>query len=113
MDKSFLDNSVPIIVSNSYTKKFYIDEKLSSLPKEVKEAVKILFVSLTEEVGGIAIANFDMKEYDIIFTIDSDDNDYSFDEINANYKLSKIARENKELFDGIATFCKFKYNGIV
>ena len=113
MNKNFDENLVAIFVSNSYTKKFYLDEKLSALPKEVRDTIKILFVNLTEEVGGVAIASFDTSEYDIVLSIQCDDDDYSFDEINANYKLSKLERENKELFDGIATFCKFKFNGIV
>ncbi len=104
---------IPIIVSNSYLKKYYLDERLNVLPKEVKDTLKILFVKLTEEVGGIVEVSFDNKEYDLVFKNYNNDDDYNYDEINANYKLSKIEREYSEIFNQIAQFCKFKLNGLV
>lgn len=106
-------NQVPIIVSNSYIKKYYLDERLNVLPKEVKDALKILFVKLTEEVGGIAKVIFDNDTYEIYTEIIKNDDDMLFDEINATYKLSKLERENEKIFIDIATFCKFKFNGLV
>lgn len=106
-------NLIPIIVSNSYIKKYYLDERLENLPKEVKDTLKIIFVKLTEEVGGIVEVIFDNTSYEIFLRIEKNDDDLVFDEINANYKLSKIEKDNKELFDKIASFCKFKLNGIV
>lgn len=106
-------NGIPIIVSNSYIKKYYLDERLNVLPKEVKDALKILFVKLTEEVGGIAKVIFDNDTYEIYTEMEKNDEDMLFDEINATYKLSKIERENEKIFSDIATFCKFKFNGIV
>ncbi len=106
-------NLIPIIVSNSYIKKYYIDSRLEVLPDEVKKALKIMFVKLTEEVGGIVQVLFDNEAYDILMRFDKNDDDLLFDEINANYKLSKIEKDNKKIFDDIATFCKFKFNGLV
>ena len=100
-------------MSNSYIKKYYLDERLNVLPKEVKDALKILFVKLTEEVGGIAKVIFDNDTYEIYTEMEKNDEDMLFDEINATYKLSKIERENEKIFSDIATFCKFKFNGIV
>ena len=104
---------IPIIVSNSYNKKYYLDERLNVLPKEVKDTLKIIFVKLTEEVGGVAEVLFDNQEYDLAFKTYKNDDDFNYDEINANYKLSKIEREYAEIFSQIAEFCKFKLNGLV
>ena len=104
---------VPIIVSNSYIKKYYLDERLNVLPKEVKDTLKTIFVKLTEEVGGVVEVLFDNVEYDLVFKMSNNDNDYNFDEINANYKLSKIEREYAEIFEQVSKFCKFKFNGLV
>ena len=41
------------------------------------------------------------------------DDDIEFDEINANYRLSRLEKEHEKLFIDIATFCKFKFNGLV
>lgn len=106
-------NLIPIIVSNSYIKKYYIDERLTSLPKEIRDNLKIAFVKFTEEVGGVLQVVFDNENYEIFLTIDKSDDDIVFDEIDAKYKLSKIEKENEKVFDDIATFCKFKFNGLV
>ena len=104
---------IPIIVSNSYNKKYYLDERLNVLPKEVKDTLKIIFVKFTEEIGGVTEVSFDNSEYDLVFKTYKNDDDYNYDEINANYKLSKIEREYSEIFSQIAEFCKFKLNGLV
>ena len=56
---------------------------------------------------------FDNSEYDLVFKNYKNDDDFNYDEINANYKLSKIEREYQEIFNQIAQFCKFKLNGLV
>lgn len=104
---------LPIIVSNSYIKKYYLDERLEVLPKEIKNKIKKSLVELTEEVGGIVIVYYNNSKYDITFEISSNDDDLNFDEINAKYKLSRLEKEHEELFSQIANFCKFKFNGLV
>ena len=103
----------PIIVSNSYIKKYYMDERLGAIPKEIKDTLKIIFVNLTEEVGGVVEVLFDNREYDLVFRSYCEDDDYNYDEINAKYKLSKIEKDYSEVFSQIAKFCKFKFNGLV
>lgn len=104
---------MPIIVSNSYIKKFYLDSRLDKLPKEVKDTLKIIFVKLTEEIGGVVEAIFDDKINDITLKAYKNDDDFSYDEINANYKLGKFEKKYEELFLDIAKFCKFKFSGLV
>ena len=106
-------NSLPIIVSNSYIKKYYLDERLDILPKEIKNEIKKLFVGLTEECGGVAIVYFNNDENDLSFDINKNDDDFNFDDIAAKYKLSRIEKEYEEVFTQIADFCKFKFNGLV
>lgn len=103
----------PIIVSNSYVKKYYIDPRLESLPKEVKDTLKIVFVKLTEDVGGVLELVYDNNSYEVFTHIVRNDDDLEFDEINANYRLSRLEKEHEKIFEDIATFCKFKFNGLV
>ena len=103
----------PIIISNSYIKKYYLDNRLEVLPKEIKNEVKKELMKFTEEVGGIILVMYDNIDSKIFFRVAKVDDDIGFDEINANYKLSKLERENAETFDQIAEFCKFKFNGLV
>lgn len=108
-----IENLIPIIVSNFYEKKYYLDKRLETLPTEVKNTLKILFVTYTEEVGGCAEVDFDNVNYELIFRTFCNDDDFTYDEIEAKYKLNRIERENQELFDKIALFCKFKLNDVV
>ena len=103
----------PIIVSNSYIKKYYIDPRLDTLPKEVKDTLKIVFVKLTEDVGGVLEVIYDNSSYEVFTRMTRNDDDIEFDEINANYRLSKLEKVHEKLFTDIATFCKFKFNGLV
>lgn len=107
------NNLIPIIVSNSYIKKYYLDPRLDTLPKEVKDALKVVFVKLTEDVGGVAEVIYDNSTYEVFTHISRNDDDLEFDEINANYRLSRLEKEHEKIFDDIATFCKFKFNGLV
>lgn len=116
MSQNNFDNNnelIPIIISNSYIKKYYLDNRLETLPKEIKDTLKRIFVTFTENVGGMAVVTFDNKDYKLVFEIKKNDDDIGFDEINANYKLTRLEQENIELFDQIAKFCKFKLNGLV
>lgn len=113
MEENTNQNLIPIIVSNSYEKKYYLDKRLESLPKEVKDNLKILLVTHTESVGGCVEISFDNTMYDLVFRAYNNDDDFNYDEINANYKLTRLEKNNKEFFDKIAEFCKFKLNGLV
>lgn len=107
-----LDTETIIAVSNSYISKFYFDERLNALPKELKDGIKILMVSLTEENGGILEAIYNDKECNIYFKTYADSEDYLYDEIGATYKMRKMERENEELFENLALFCKMKFHKI-
>lgn len=108
-----MDDYITIIVSNSYNKKFYLDKNLNKLPNEIKNEIKILFVKFTEKYGGIIEVIFDKINSDLIFRTYKNDNDFDYDEINVNYKMSKMQKDNEQLFLNIALFCKYKLNGIV
>ena len=107
-----LDTETIIAVSNSYISKFYLDERLNALPKELKEGIKILMVNLTEENGGIVESIYNDKECVIYFKTYADEKDYLYDEIGANYKLRKMEKENEELFENLALFCKMKFHKV-
>lgn len=107
-----IDTDIIIAVSNSYISKFYFDDRLKALPKELKDGIKILMVTLTEENGGILEAIYNDKECSIYFKTYADDEDYLYDEIGAIYKMRKMERENEELFNNLALFCKMKFHKI-
>ena len=68
-------------------------------------------ISMTE--AKFMYKNGYINENDLVFRINKEDDDYNFDEIEANYKLSIIEKENEQLFKEINNFCKFKFNGLI
>ena len=51
MDMSNNENLV-LCVSNSYQKKFYLNEHFQKLPDSIKDELKIMCVLYTEDIGG-------------------------------------------------------------
>lgn len=48
-----MSNEMTLCVSNSYQKKFYLNEQFEGLPQAVRDELKIMCVLYTEDVGGI------------------------------------------------------------
>lgn len=94
-----------ICIANSYIMKYYINRLFESLPREVKDELKITLVSLAEEVGGIITLLFD-EDGQISFGINHEDEDYLFDEISAGLISKKILLDKKDLFEQIEVYNK-------
>ena len=94
-----------ICIANSYIMKYYINKLFESLPREVKDELKITLVSLAEEVGGIITLLFD-EDGQISFGINHEDEDYLFDEISAGLISKKILLDKKDLFEQIEVYNK-------
>ena len=104
------NEDVIIAVANSYISKYYLDNRLESLPIEVKNILKLNLINLTEENGGIVEAIFDNKNTLIYFKSYCRDTDFLYDEIGINLKIKKMMKDNSELYSKIALFCKIKFN---
>lgn len=115
IDKEYnlkIEEETIISVSNSYISKYYLDKRLDILPKELKDGIKIMMVSFTEENGGILEMRYNDKLTSIFLFSYKDDNDYLYDEISAGIKLQKLEKESEELFNNLAIFCKMKFHEV-
>lgn len=101
-----------IAVSNSYISKYYLDERLNILPKELKDGIKVLMVTFTEENGGILEMRYNDKLTSIFLFSYKDDNDFLYDDIAAGIKIQKLEKESEELFNNLAIFCKMKFHEV-
>ena len=104
------ENRKILAVSNSYIKKYYIDDSLIMLPAEIKNELKIMLVTLTEDIGGIVEMVYDDE---IVLVSYSDKNDFSYDEIDAKLKTRNLENEKKDFFTNLSTYYKFKNSGIL
>lgn len=96
--------------SNSYEKKYYINEKFAGLPTQIKQELQIMCVLFTEEVGGIFILKFD-EEGVLQLETQCDEGDLLYDEIGAELKIRQIQRTKAELLEGLETYYRVFIKG--
>ncbi|MCR4956906.1 MAG: DUF6145 family protein [Lachnospiraceae bacterium] len=106
-----MDERVVLCVSNSYEKKYYLDEAFQGLPQSVKDELKIMCVLFTEEVGGILSLVFD-ENGTLEIETECDEGDLLYDEIGSGLLVKKIQQYKKDLFESLEMFFKVFYLGI-
>lgn len=96
---------VILCVSNSYEKKFYLNEDFETLPQGIKDELKIMCVLFTEEVGGILSLVYD-DEGNLNIEVSYDEEDILYDEIGSGLKIKEIQRTKSELMESLELFYK-------
>lgn len=91
--------------SNSYEKKYYLNENFEGLPQNIKDELKIMCVLYTEEIGGVLTLEYE-EDGALIFQITSDEGDFLFDEIGSVLKMKQLREEKKELFEALELYYK-------
>lgn len=94
---------VVLCASNSYKKKFYINEDFQMLPEQIKQELNIMCVLFTEDVGGVLSLEFD-EDGVLLFKVDVEEGDYFFDEIGSALKVKEIQRTKKELLQALELY---------
>jgi hypothetical protein len=82
---------VVLCASNSYKKKFYINEDFQMLPEQIKQELNIMCVLFDED--GV-----------LLFKVDVEEGDYFFDEIGSALKVKEIQRTKKELLQALELY---------
>lgn len=103
--KIVFDEKVVLCVSNSYEEKFYFNDDFSSLPKSIRDELKIMCVLYTEEIGGILSLEFD-EEGSLEFVVRADEDDFLFDEIGSVLKIKQLREMKKDLLESLETYYK-------
>lgn len=91
--------------ASQYEQLFYFNPEFDSLPKAIKDELKILCVLYTEDVGGILRLEFD-ENGSLQLTVESKEDDFLFDEIGSVLKIKQIQREKQELLENLETYYK-------
>ncbi|MDO5147323.1 MAG: DUF6145 family protein [Eubacteriales bacterium] len=91
--------------ASQYEQLFYFNPEFDSLPKTIKEELKILCVLYTEDVGGILRLEFE-EDGSLHLTVESKEDDYLFDEIGSVLKIKQIQREKRELLESLEMYYK-------
>lgn len=101
---------VILCVSNSYQKKFYLNEHFQQLPPSIKDELKIMCVLYTEDIGGVLELFFD-EEGNLDFRTSHEENDFYYDEIGSVLKIKQYQNEKRELLEAIETYYRIVFLG--
>ena len=105
------ENTVVLCGANSYNEKFYLNPDFEILPASVKDELKILCVSITEEAGGILTLEFD-PDGNLNFVSRAEDGDYLFDDITSGMKIGRARFERQELLEGLELYYRVRFLGL-
>ena len=96
---------VVLCASSAYEKKFWLNDDFGALPEQIKQELKIICVLFTEDVGGTLSLEFE-EDGTLYFKVDSNENDYFFDEIGSVLKVKEIQRTKAELLEALQLYYK-------
>ena len=97
------DEKIILCVSNSYEEKYYFNDEFASLPKSIRDELKIMCVLYTEEIGGILSLEFD-EEGSLEFVVRAEEDDFLFDEIGSVLKIKQLREIKKDLLESLETY---------
>lgn len=96
---------IVLCVANSYEEKYYLNENFQTLPKPVKDELKIMCVLYTEEIGGILSLEFE-EDGSLEFVVRTKEDDFLFDEIGSVLKIKQMRENKKDLLEALETYYK-------
>ncbi len=105
-----MSNEMTLCVSNSYQKKFYLNEQFDGLPQAVRDELKIMCVLYTEDVGGILELFFE-EDGTLQFRTSCEEGDFFYDEIGSVLKIKQYQNERRELLEEIEIYYRIFYLG--
>ncbi len=103
-------DKITLCGSNSYQKKYYLNEDFKGLPDQVKDELKITCVLYTEEIGGILTVEFD-EEGHLSFVTRAEENDFFYDEIGSVLKIKQMRQEKRDLWESLELYYRVFFLG--
>lgn len=101
---------IVLCASSAYEKMFWLNDDFKMLPEQIKQELKIMCVLFTEDVGGVLSLEFE-EDGTLIMKVDSDENDYLYDEIGSVLKIKQLQREKAELMEALELYYKVFFLG--
>ena len=96
-----------ILSSASFYKQgYFYNDKMPILPESVKQELKIANVLLAEKIRGIAKIGFYKDTGDLFVEVRNQEDDFSYDEINAKLEVARVEKEHAELFNSLTLWYK-------
>ena len=100
-----------LCAASAYEKKFYFNEdEFGILPEEVKDELKMICVSFTEDVGGVLTLQFD-ENGDLLLITSAEEEDLLYDDIGSTLKIRKLQHTQDELFGQLESYYRAAFLG--
>lgn len=103
-----MEENIVLCGANSYTQKFYLNQKFYNLPELVQDELKALCVLFVEDVGGIFTMEFD-PDGSLQLKVTSDPGDYLFDEIGSVLKVKQMQEQKLELLESLEMYYRMMF----
>ncbi len=100
-----MDEKQILCACSAYEQKFYLNPRYGSLPSSVKEELKIISVSLTENVGGVFTMEFE-EDGTLYLSTTAKENDFCYDEIGSYLKIKQLRNQYGDLLEGLEEYYK-------
>lgn len=97
------NESLVLCGANSYEKKYYLNEKFSNLPEQVKQELQIMCVMFTEEIGGTLVLEYD-EDGSLNLITDADESDLLYDEIGSGLKIRQLQIEKRDFLEALELY---------
>lgn len=104
------EGRVVLCVSNAYEQKYYLNEDFEVLPQTIKDELKVMCVLYTEDVGGILSLVYE-EDGTLVFEVNTQENDFWFDEIGSVLLIKRMQEEKKELLESLELYFKVFFLG--
>ncbi len=96
--------------ASAYERKYYLNPEFSSLPAQIKDELRILCVTYTEEIGGIFTMEFD-DDGSLQLNTAAKENDFAYDEIGSQLRIKQLLSKNQELFSSLELYYRIFIKG--
>ncbi len=91
--------------ASKYSRLFYMNDTFDNIPQEIKDQLKIMCVTFTEEIGGTIQLVFD-SEGKLYIRTDKNSDDIYYDDIGSGLKVHQIQLQKRGLFEALETYYK-------
>lgn len=98
-----MDEKQVLCACSAYEQKFYMNPRYSSLPDRIREELRIVCVTLTEDVGGVFTITYE-ADGTLYLSTTAKENDFFYDEIGSYLKIKQLRQQKKELFEGLEEY---------
>ena len=96
--------------ANSYEEKYYLNPDFDGLPDFIKDELKVMCVLYTVDVGGVLTLVYE-EDGSLLFEVQADEYDATFDEIGSQLKIKEIQRTKVELLQSLEMYYKVFFLG--